>query len=264
LLPPPPEYIIARFGLQPFYKQYIDAGGLPVLGSDKPSAEALREAAWIVSNMLATRGDVRNTLFDKKVRIVVMACIEHTTDVPEHATLPEEWNCYRGVGPTLERPVCSCAEENLLCLPSDCYDGQESILIHEFAHAIHTMALNTVDPGFDERLRAAYRAAMEKGLWQESKNAHTEEDLRMARGRGSWKEISAVYAAKNPKEYWAEGVQAYFDAGATSEPIHNHIGTREELAEYDSVLYRLIDEVFYAPTWRYESYIQRRSARNGR
>ena len=52
------------------------------------------------------------------------------------------------------------------------------------------MGFAAIDPEFDGRLRAAYARAMDKGLWKET------------------------YAATNHKEYWAEGVQSYFDCNA--------------------------------------------------
>ena len=45
--------------------------------------------------------------------------------------------------------------------------------------------------------------------------------------KGIWKD---TYAATNDKEYWAEGVQAYFDCAAPPQPgNHNDINTREKL-----------------------------------
>jgi len=34
--------------------------------------------------------------------------------------------------------------------------------------------------------------------------------------------------------------------------IHNHVNTREELAEYDPALFRLVDRVFRKTEWRFE------------
>ena len=41
-----------------------------------------------------------------------------------------------------------------------------------------------------------------------------------------------TYAATNEQEYWAEGVQSYFDTNIEAIPsngIHNHVNTRAEL-----------------------------------
>ncbi len=60
-------------------------------------------------------------------------------------------------------------------------------------------------------------------------------------------------SARNPAEYWAEGVQSYFDADRESGPGHNGVNTREELERYDPDLARLVAEVFRRPAWRYRS-----------
>ena len=69
--------------------------------------------------MLDGRHDMLDAMADQKVRLVVMAWNEFTTDVPEHADLEPAvyWDRRaRGLGATPEAPV-SCAEENLLAYP---------------------------------------------------------------------------------------------------------------------------------------------------
>ena len=44
------------------------------------------------------------------------------------------------------------------------------------------------------------------------------------------------YAATNHKEYWAEGVQSYFDCNAPAGGVHNDINTRDKLAKYEAHL----------------------------
>jgi hypothetical protein len=58
-----------------------------------------------------------------------------------------------------------------------------------------------VDPTFDPRLKAAYDSAMKAGLW---------------RGK---------YAGTNHHEYWAEGVQSWFDDNRENDHDHNHVNT---------------------------------------
>jgi len=60
-----------------------------------------------------------------------------------------------------------------------------------------------------------------------------------------------TYAATNPQEYWAEGVQSFFDLNASAIPtngIHNEIHTRSGLMAYDPVLASLIAEFFPSET----------------
>src|SRR5262249_45526100 len=145
----------------------VNVGGLPIVSSEKVSDFALLEAAYLINQMLSERPDILKALADNKVRFAVMAWSELTTDIPEHSDLQpgKYWDRRaRGLGSTKRRPAVSCGEENLLNYPGDPY-AKENILIHEFAHAIHQMGLNTIDETFDERLRKTYRRTMDKGLW---------------------------------------------------------------------------------------------------
>ena len=116
--------------------------------------------------------------------------------------------------------------------PGDHYE-KENILIHEFAHAIHQMGLNTVDPTFEPRLKQAFSRALSKGLWK------------------------GFYAGTNPAEYWAEGVQCWFGNNRENDPSHNHVNTREELEEYDPDLAALCRGVFGARAWTYRKPVLR-------
>jgi hypothetical protein len=230
-----PEAVRERFQLDPFYQKYLETKGFLILSSARVSDEALIEAANIVDHMLDGRDDVREAMIKNNVRLVVMAPTEMTTDVPEqrNMTPKDYWDRRaRGLGGSKRNPVASCAEENLLNLKGDRYRN-ENILVHEFAHTIHGTGLREVDATFTDRLRDAYRNAMDKGLWKET------------------------YAATNAGEYWAEGVQSYFDTNAPPGRVHNDIDTRAELAEYDPTLFKLIDEVFKGSKWRYVRYDKR-------
>lgn len=208
--------------LDPFYKKYVDAHGFPVVSSENVNDYALKEAAYLVDLMLAKRPDVKAAMVHSGSRLIVMAHDEFTTDIPEHSKLKPRlfWNARaRGLGGSRTDPVCSCAEENLLCFPGDPY-STENILIHELAHNIHLRGMVRVDPTFDDRLKAAYEAAMKKGLW------------------------AGKYASTNKNEYFAEGVQSWFDNNRPPDHDHNHVDTRKELQEYDPGLAALCEEVF--------------------
>jgi cyclophilin family peptidyl-prolyl cis-trans isomerase len=226
---PIPETLRRDFGLDPFYRQHLRVGDLPVVGSDKVSAPALREAAWIVGRMLDGRADLIAALAAAHTRVAIMAWNEYTTDIPEHRDLKPRifWDRRaRGLGATPEAPAVSGAEENLLGYPGDPY-ATENILVHEFAHAIHEMGLKRLDATFDRRLGEAFRSATNQGLWK------------------------GTYAGTNHEEYWAEGVQSWFDDNRQNDALHNHVNTRAELKDYDPGLAALCAEVFGDRPWRY-------------
>ncbi len=223
--------------LAPFYKKHVSVRGFPVLGSARVSDHALREAAYLIDQMLKERPDILAELVKKRIRFTVMAPSELTTQVPEHSDLKPAryWDRRaRGLGPTLVRPAVSCGEENLLGYPGDPY-ATENILVHEFAHAVHLIGLAGVDRTFDGRLRATYKAALERGLWK------------------------GTYAATNAEEYWAEGVQSWCDCNAPPNHDHNGVNTREKLEKYDPALAALIAGVFRNTTWRYRRPAERKA-----
>ena len=232
---PVPEALRQRLELAPFYQKHISVAGFPIVGSARVSDHALREAAWIVRNVVGPRNDLLQAMAANKVRLVVMAWDEYTTDVPEHSRMEPKvfWDRRaRGLGATLRNPVVSCAEENLLCYPRDPY-STENILIHEFAHAIHGTAGKALGRDFDRRLRAAFKNATEQGLFK------------------------GTYAGTNASEYWAEAVQSWFDNNRQNDSLHNHVNTRAELKEYDPELAKLVAEVLGDLPWRYKKPMER-------
>lgn len=212
----------AELGLDPFYAKYVEASGYPIVASAAVNDFALLEAAYLVDLLLARRPDVREAMIASGSRLIVMGYNEFTTDMPEYRemTPKDYWDRRaRGLGGSRTDPVCSCAEENVLAFPGDPYHA-ENIVIHEFAHNIHLRGMVNVDPTFDERVKAAYVAAVEGGLW---------------RGK---------YASTNHHEYFAEGVQSWFDDNREDDHDHNHVNTRAELIAYDPGLADLCREVF--------------------
>ncbi len=222
----PTNYVVtkppASLKLNKFYGKYVSAHGYPVVSSGRVNDYALKEAAYLIDMMLAERPDVRRAMIASGSRMIVMAHSEFTTDVPEHSHMkPGDYMDARarGLGGSRVDPVCSCGEENLLCFPGDPY-AQENILIHEFAHNIHLRGMVRVDPTFDDRLKMAYKRAMGQGLWK------------------------TKYASVNSAEYFAEGVQSWFNNNRQPDHDHNHVDTRKELKEYDPGLAALCEEVF--------------------
>jgi len=61
------------------------------------------------------------------------------------------------------------------------------------------------------------------------------------------------YAGVNPAEYWAEGVQDWYDTNRTMDHDHNHIHTRAAFKAYDPELAKLIADVLGDNSWRFVS-----------
>jgi len=229
-----------RNGVPRFYTQSISAKGFPVVASASVNPYALKEAVYLLDMMLKKRPDVLKAMVGSGARMCIIAHNEFTTDLPEFARLgkgksrdfpgisaKDFWDARaRGTGGSETDPYCSCGEENVLGYPGDPY-STECILIHEFAHNIHLRGMANVDPTFDKRLKETYAKAMKAGLWK------------------------GKYASVNHHEYFAEGVQSWFDDNRENDHDHNHVNTRVELVKYDPGLAAMCREVFGDTQLRY-------------
>lgn len=225
----------ASYNLNSFYKKFCLVEGIPLVSSAAVSDTALQEAAGMMKGMLAGRSDIARALVRNNVKVAIIGANEQTTDIPEYRSLPTlfpgtDWNARtRGVGATVAIPVSSVGEENLLCSTADRYRGQ-SIFVHEFGHTLKDLGVEYIDSTFSGRLDRAFANAKTKNFW------------------------TNTYAGSNVEEYWATGVQAYFDSAGTAIPsngIYNHVNTRDELRIYDPELYALVEEVFDT-SWKWQ------------
>lgn len=245
---PPPGY-------DPFYTRYVDAGGIPILGSDAVSPDALLAVRDLVNEMLAKRPDARAEMIRQGFRVAVMARSEQTTDVPEHSlwrvpaeddwrltdrersryhepgglgslTGPEYWD-RRARG--MDDNPTTCAEENVLGIPDTRYYG-ENICVHEFVHSIMMYGLQFSDPELFAEIEGAYEAAMAEGLWE------------------------GHYASTNAKEYFAEAAQTWFHSNFAWEDDGVRVMTPEDLEAYDPRVSALLGRVFGTHRLRMDVY----------
>jgi hypothetical protein len=226
---PVTEQIRQRFNhTTNFYRKYVDLDGLLIMSSAKTSDRALREAHYLIRSVMNTCPEVLSNLVARNVRVGVMAYTEFTTDIPEHSRLSPWMNLRaRGLG---GNPV-TCGEENLLQFPGDRYTG-ENILIHEFAHILDR-GLRTLDDGFRKELRKLYNASKKDG------------------------NISG-YGMNNPGEYWAEGVQSWFNCnrrGGLAITLEKgkklELNTRAELKKHMPELADFVCNSLHCNTWSY-------------
>ncbi|MEO0413313.1 MAG: hypothetical protein AAF226_00005, partial [Verrucomicrobiota bacterium] len=225
----PSETEVERLSLDTeYYQKYLAIEGFPVIASAQVSDYALKEAVFVIRQMIGHRPDVLHALNTENVRLTIMGVNQFTTDVPEHSHLKPAayWDKRaRGLGSSKRAPAVSVGEENLLGYDGDPY-REESIMVHEFAHSIHH-GLRILDPKFQQRLEQTYNRAKLKGLWKKK------------------------YAGQNPAEYFAECVQSWFDTNREDDHDHNHVNTRKELIEYDNEAAKLMREIFGDNDWRY-------------
>ncbi|KAI8611262.1 hypothetical protein BC830DRAFT_1141878 [Chytriomyces sp. MP71] len=218
----PSQYSGSQLDLT-WYSKFTHVNGFPIISSAKTSDAALRVSAkWVCTLFHLAPPAVSEGLKIKLARLSVMAESEKTTQVPEFRYLESWWDTRaRGFGASISDSETSLvAEDNVLCRPSDPWMG-ECILIHEFGG--HTMAMES-RMDWVSRYTPLYKNAMAKGLF------------------------GNTYAATNQDEYWAEGVQDWFDCAWIGPPggdgVHNDITTRVALKKYDPDLAALIAQFY--------------------
>lgn len=216
------------------YRQRGEVMGVPIMAFDCVAQEAVGLAVETMCYMLA---DVDNAVVTRLVEqggeVAIIGCRQLTSDIPAHSHL-KGLQCgngggtydesTRGVGGHMACPVTSVGEENVLMAGDDRYPS-ESILVHEFAHAV--MDLGLTDTPLREAIVEAYRAARESGAYNNSS-----------------------YIMANESEYWAEASQAWFNATVRTD-VTSGLTTREALKARDPRLAAVMARVWGDGAWRY-------------
>ncbi|MFC4066597.1 hypothetical protein [Actinoplanes subglobosus] len=225
---PIPQHLIDRYGLDTrWYGRYLDAWGLPVLGPHHIRDATLARMRDQLGTLLRTQPYWPVHELDRRnVRLVVVARGERMSAIPDvrqrfGTELDERYR--GGFGATDSFPLSVSAESNLMD-----GEGAENVFVHEFGHTLHLMSLRHIDPALTGELNSAYGAARRLGLWLNT------------------------YAASTVDEYFAEGIQTYFDVNRRGpvggDGVHNHISTRAALRAYDRPLHALFERVYRGRT----------------
>jgi alpha-glucosidase len=233
----------ARFKVDPYYTKFTWAREFVVLGSKHVSDEALLTANDNIRKMFAYRHDILKALIEDGARLVVLGRKEKLSDLPEFkATRSEEGlDLVRYLDFDTRRKLMVVPEENVLGLKEEPFAGR-CMVVSVFARALYPVTaqrpviegferrrdrqqyelrVKRLDVEFDSKLKKAYEKAMSASLWR------------------------GTPAARDRVEYWATGVECYFDAvGAGYAPngADRPITTREALKAYDAELCALVDE----------------------
>ena len=223
----------AHLGLDPYYRKYLDAAGIPVVASADVDDAELYHAHDIILAMLSNRPDLLAAMSANRYRVIIY---EHDGcrgpyQVPELRDDLPPGSCTRTTGiASLTGRANRFTGEFVLVIESigvapATLPYCNFIFVHEFAHLIdYTLSFrlpgpNVFDPLFEPRVRNAYNAALAAGLYQDA------------------------YAATDWREYWAEAVTFWFLpdmlTGQVRTPAHV-----SKLADYDPAIATLVGEVF--------------------
>ncbi|MFK7926105.1 MAG: hypothetical protein AB8H47_29425 [Bacteroidia bacterium] len=213
----PPAY----FGLDPFYIKYLDADGIPIFTGIEVPEFAIQRVKTNVAKMMAGEESMKRRLIDNYVRIVIIALIEPMDTIPELADQNWSEEQRSRVGDT-ELAIMVIPEENVLCFPNDPSMG-EDVFVRTFALTMLNTAIPLIEPTFVDSLNAQYQRVLQTGIWENT------------------------LAAQSPEDYFAEGVQTWFNVNLEADPAdgkHNLVDNRIELAAYDPGLYALVSRFF--------------------
>lgn len=210
--------------------------GIPIVASRFVADSALVQCRHIIETMTGKLpASALRWMHDNHFRVGIIGAYEHVTDLPENRVMPIwwpeiDWNERgRGYGATPYLPLMTCGEENIIYTPESPFFYRyryESIMVHEFAHNIdqglrESDAYTPSGNEFETALFAAFANARATGLWKNT------------------------YSMENPAEYWAEGIQAWFNTCRMNVPAKEGGGMfgmhrRQQLKAYDPLLYDLI------------------------
>ncbi len=245
----------ARFKIDPYYTKLTFAREFPVIGSGRASDAALLAANDTIRKMFAYRHDLLKAMIADGVKLVVLGPEEKLSDLPEfrEAKKRPDFDEVRFFDDLGTQKLLVVPEENVLGRSSEPFAGKSTVVAAFAKGLYHATALRPVDPAFegkrdkqqyelrvkrldldfDTRLKTLFESASSKGLWK------------------------GTPGGRNRVEYWAAGVEAYFDAsGAGHAPnlADRPITTREALKAYDNDLYAFVDETMEYKEhvdWRY-------------
>ena len=168
--------------------------------------------------MLSGDQDIRARLVTAGAAVSIIPQDAFVTTLPEFSHLsgrldrngnPYDSFSIRGLGAVQDQPVTATSEENLLGLPGDPF-GAESVLHHEFAHAIMNLGF---DPAMSAKWSEIYETAVQEGRFP------------------------GTFAITHPDEYFAELSQSFFS-------VNNEIGGRASVLEEDSAAYAFLQDIY--------------------
>ena len=157
----------------PFYTRFEEAAGIVIKAPESVAPQALQNAQEVVAQMLSGRPGIRDRLASRVAAVAIIPRDAYVTVLPEFSYLsgrldrnrePYDSFATGGLGGVTGQPVTATSEENILMLPGDPFAG-ESILHHEFAHAIMNMGFTDEDR---ERWSTIYEEAVAAGRFRDT------------------------------------------------------------------------------------------------
>ncbi len=220
--------------LDPYYTKICWTLGIPIVAADNVTDISMISYANGVKEILGPYPTIVSRLIDNNFRIAVLGKNKLASEIPEYKAYavqhPENTFEFRAYSAVQNVPVLTIPEDNMgptQCTDADMYKGEE-VLSHELGHSVIDLAITPYDNGETQRkIEALYSKAL---------NIHARQNS---------------YALKNPNEYFAESVQAFFNSGrlgfdedGRGNGFDSKIYNNETLQTYDPEIYSLISSIF--------------------
>ena len=210
-----------------------------VLGTEDAPDSLMLQSADIVRSMFRYRYDVLKTMIDANVTLVVYDNLP--SDLQNKQLRVKDYI-------TEEKYVFSEMPDKLQ-IAIDSKNSKQ--LVHDLATALYLYTgLRPEDPEFDKR-----RQKQQYEIRLERLDYHFDQKVKKlfdnAIEKGLWK---STLMAENRFEYFAYGVCLYYEADAVKLSSGKTISTRQQLADYDPDLEKLIADIFkhsQRTDWRY-------------
>jgi hypothetical protein len=213
-----------------FFSKEIICKGIPIKAHRDVSDAAMREAARRLGRMFEHIPVIVQNLVDIGAEMHIIGKHQVTSDLPYLRHY--KGKAYESYGKTFESIdartrgvgglMASCAEENLLKLPSDRYRDHRDICTHEFAHTL-------LGYGLSPDVRAIVHEQFEKSM-----------------AAGLWK---TTYASTNDDEFFAELSMWYFGSrGGYGQLKPKPTIGRSWLRQYDPGAFAVLDGIYTGRT----------------
>jgi hypothetical protein len=209
-----------------FFDKKTDYHGIVIRANRVVSDEAMFEAHRRIHMVLQHMPNALTNLVKAKAGLDIIGKGQVTTDLPDYRHMkgkPFQGKPTEKVTTVDERTRgfgglrFSCGEENLLKLKEDRYFGRD-ICVHEFAHTLQNYGLSK---DIRQKIRAQYKASLDKGLWK------------------------AAYAASDEGEFFAELTMWYFGThGDTPKGSTIPAPGPKAFKEYDPGAFKLLDDLY--------------------
>ncbi|MBT2289986.1 hypothetical protein J7E73_12690 [Paenibacillus albidus] len=225
------SYPIKKLDL--FYTRFTrTSSGILIKSSARVDYTVHGKACEMIEIMLSKRPEIGEKMAECQAALAIYGLQEDAYDIPEHRggadflQYPVE-----GFGGTPTIPVTSVSEKNVMRYvegPSQTKYKNESIVAHEFGHAVHLIGINNLeDQTLAKQLVAAYEHAVANKLWP------------------------GTYAISNYEEYFATLTAIWFNVMAESsdgswDGVRGPVNTRDEFKVYDPVGYAFFESIYPA------------------